>query len=157
MTNFNFDEFTTYRELADSLFDKIKSYDFLEMTEDKAYEIVIGYLRPAIVKFDNCKQDLSDRDNENKMFNFHLTDDTFELLVNYMVVEWLTSNYILTWSALKSSLTSSEFKKIDTKDMLTKTMELRKMLMGENDQKAINKSYKKSELFKICTNGGVKR
>lgn len=143
---------TTYQELADSLFNKIKSYDFLEMDEDTAYQIVINYIRPAIVKFQSCKQDLSNRDDLLAQFNFTLTDDTFEILVNYMVIEWLTSNYILTWDALKSSLTSSDFKKIDTKDMLTKTMELRKTLMDENNQIGINKSYRNSDIFEMCKN-----
>lgn len=143
---------TTYQELADSLFNKIKSYDFLEMDEDTAYQIVINYIRPAIVKFQSCKQDLSNRDDLLAQFNFVLTDDTFEILVNYMVIEWLTSNYILTWDALKSSLTSSDFKKIDTKDMLTKTMELRKTLMDENNQIGINKSYRNSDIFEMCKN-----
>lgn len=143
---------TTYRELANSLFNKIKSYDFLEMNEDTAYQIVISYIRPAIVKFQSCKQDLSNRDDELAQFNISLTDDTFEILVNYMVIEWLTSNYILTWDALKSSLTSSDFKKIDTKDMLTKTMELRKTLMDENNQIGINKSYRDSDIFDMCKN-----
>lgn len=143
---------TTYQELADSLFNKIKSYDFLEMNEDTAYQIVINYIRPAIVKFQSCKQDLSNRDDVLAQFNFSLTDDTFEILVNYMVIEWLTSNYILTWDALKSSLTSTDFKKIDTKDMLTKTMELRKTLMNENGQLGINKSYLNSKIFEICKN-----
>lgn len=143
---------TTYQELADSLFNKIKSYDFLEMDEDTAYQIVINYIRPAIVKFQSCKQDLSNRDDLLAQFNFTLTDDTFEILVNYMVIEWLTSNYILTWDALKSSLTSSDFKKIDTKDMLTKTMELRKTLMDENNKIGINKSYRNSNIFEMCKN-----
>lgn len=143
---------TTYQELADSLFNKIKSYDFLKMDEDIAYQIVIDYIRPAIVKFQSCKQDLSNRDDVLEQFNFVLTDDTFEILVNYMVIEWLTSNYILTWDALKSSLTSSDFKKIDTKDMLTKTMELRKTLMNENNQIGINKSYRNSDIFEMCKN-----
>lgn len=145
-------ENTTYIQLADSLFNKIKSYDFLEMDETLAYEIVTDYIRPAIVKFQSCKQDLSDRDDELSQFNIVLSDDTFEILVNYMVIEWLTSNYILTWDALKSSLTSSDFKKIDTKDMLTKTMELRKSLMDENNRLGINKSYQNSEIFKMCKN-----
>lgn len=122
------------------------------MDEDTAYQIVIEYIRPAIVKFQSCKQDLSDRDDKLSQFNFALTDDTFEILVNYMVIEWLTSNYILTWDALKSSLTSSDFKKIDTKDMLTKTMELRKTLMNENNQLGINKSYRNSDIFDMCRN-----
>lgn len=141
---------TTYKELADSLFNKIKSYDFLEMDEDTAYQIVIDYIRPAAVRFQSCKQDLSNRDNDLAQFNFSLTDNTFEILVNYMVIEWLTSNYILTWDALKSSLTSTDFKKIDTKDMLTKTMELRKTLMNENNQLGINKSYQNSKIYEIC-------
>lgn len=141
---------TTYKELADTVFNKIKDYDFLSMDEAIAYEIVINYIRSAVVKFENCKQDLSDRDNELQQFNFMLTDNTFEILVNYMVIEWLTSNYILTWDSLKSSLTSSDFKKIDTKDMLTKTTELRNLLVEENKQLAINKSYKLSSLFDIC-------
>lgn len=144
---------TTYNELADTVFNKIKDYDFLSMDEATAYEIVINYIRAAIVKFENCKQDLSDRDNELQQFNFVLTDNTFEILVNYMVIEWLTSNYILTWDSLKSSLTSSVFKKIDTKDMLTKTTELRNILVEENKQLAINKSYKLSALFDICKKG----
>lgn len=122
------------------------------MDENTAYQIVIEYIRPAIVKFQSCKQDLSDRDDNLAQFNFVLTDDTFEILVNYMVIEWLTSNYILTWDALKSSLTSSDFKKIDTKDMLTKTMELRKTLMDENNQLGINKSYRNSNIFDMCRN-----
>lgn len=122
------------------------------MDEDTAYQIVIEYIRPAIVKFQSCKQDLSDRDDKLTQFNFVLTDDTFEILINYMVIEWLTSNYILTWDALKSSLTSSDFKKIDTKDMLTKTMELRKTLIDENNQLGINKSYRNSDIFDMCRN-----
>lgn len=120
------------------------------MDSNSAYQIVINYIRPAIVKFKSCKQDLSDRDEKSMEFNFVLDDDTFEILVNFMVIEWLTSNYILTWDALKSTLTSSDFKKIDTKDMLTKTMELRKMLIEENRQLAIDKSYRNSDIFDMC-------
>ena len=34
---------TTYTELANAVFDKLKDYDFLKMTEDAAYEVVINY------------------------------------------------------------------------------------------------------------------
>ena len=50
---------TTYKELADLVFRKIKDRQFCEMSEEEAYDIVIGYMRPAIVKFKSCKQDLS--------------------------------------------------------------------------------------------------
>ena len=144
---------TTYKELADYVFRKIKDTNFAEMiSEQIAYDVVIGYLRTAIVMFDNCKQDLSDRDDILQEFNYTLNDDTFIILCNYMVIEWLTSEFILTRQNLKARLSTSDYHKIDTKDMLGKAMELRSMLKSENDQLAINKSYKDSKLFEIVTN-----
>ena len=144
---------TTYKELADYVFRKIKDSDFAQMINEQiAYDIVIGYLRSAIVMFDNCKQDLSDRDDILQEFNYTLNDDTFIILCNYMVIEWLTSEFILTRQNLKARLSTSDYHKIDTKDMLGKAMELRSMLKSENDQLAINKSYKDSKLFEIVTN-----
>ena len=144
---------TTYKELADYVFRKIKDSDFAQMiNEEIAYDIVIGYLRTAIVMFDNCKQDLSDRDDILQEFNYTLNDDTFIILCNYMVIEWLTSEFILTRQNLKARLSTSDYHKIDTKDMLGKAMELRSMLKSENDQLAINKSYKDSKLFDVVTN-----
>ena len=144
---------TTYKELADYVCRKIKDTNFAEMiSEQIAYDIVIGYLRTAIVMFDNCKQDLSDRDDILQEFNYTLNDDTFIILCNYMVIEWLTSEFILTRQNLKARLSTSDYHKIDTKDMLGKAMELRSMLKSENDQLAINKSYKDSKLFDIVTN-----
>lgn len=143
---------TTYRELADSVFNKIKDVDFASIDEEVAYQIVIGYIRPAIVAFQSAKQDLSDRDDSLEQFNFVLTDETFIILVNYMVIEWLNANFILTSTALKARLSTSDFHALGQKDMLAKAMELRSMLKSENDQLAINKSYRDSKLFDLVTN-----
>ena len=143
---------TTYRELADAVFNKIKDVDFVSIDEEIAYQIVIGYMRPAIVAFQSTKQDLSDRDDELEQFNFTLWDDTFIILVNYMVIEWLNANYILTYTALKSRLSTADFHSLQLSNMLGKAMELRTMLKSENDQLAINKSYKDSKLFDLVTN-----
>ena len=142
---------TTYKELADAVFDKIKDVDFANMSEETAYEIVVGYMRPAIVAFQSATQDLSDRDDELAEFNFALTDVTFVILVNYMIIEWLTSNYILTSNALKSRLSSSDFHSLNLHNQLNKAIELRDELKSESDQLAINKSYKNSKLFSIVT------
>lgn len=142
---------TTYKELADAVFNKIKDVDFANMSEETAYEIVVGYMRPAIVAFQSATQDLSDRDDELAEFNFTLTDVTFVILVNYMIIEWLTSNYILTSNALKSRLSSSDFHSLNLHNQLNKAVELRDELKSENDQLAINKSYKGSKLFSIVT------
>ena len=148
---------TTYRELSDAVFNRLKDYDFLKMTEETAYEIVGNYIRPAIVMFENCKQDLSDRDDILKEFNMKLDDNTFVLLTNYMCIQWLTSNFILTGQALKSRLSSADFKALGQKDMLAKALEVRSTLKSESDQLAINKSYRNSELYDIVTNKKRKR
>lgn len=143
---------TTYKELADAVFLKIKDHSFCEISEDIAYEIVIGYMKPAIVAFQSATEDLSDRDDELAEFNFKLNDTTFVILANYMVLEWLDSNYIRTSSALKSRLSSSDFHSLQLSNQLGKAMELRTLLKTENDQLAINKSYKDSKLFDLVTN-----
>ena len=140
---------TTYKELADALFDKIKDHSFLQLDESTAYEIVINYIRPASVRFENCKQDLTDRDDKIAEFNFRLTDESFVILVNYMVIEWLESNYILTANALKARLSPSDFHSLNLHNQLNKALELRDTLKNESDQLAINRSFKNSKLFEV--------
>ena len=141
---------TTYKELADAVFDKIKDIDFANMNEEIAYQIVIGYMRSAIVSFESAKQDLSDRDDKFEQFNIKLSDETFIILVNYMIIEWLTSNFIL--NALKSRLSSSDFHSLNLHNQLSKALELRDYLKTENNQLAINKSYKNSGMFDLVVN-----
>lgn len=143
---------TTFRELADSVFMKIKDLDLAQLPENIAYQIVIGYIKSACVQFQSCNgQDLFDRDDELEEFRFRLTDVNFELLSNYMVISWLDSQ-ILTTNSLRSRLTSSDFHSLNLHQQLSKVMELRSMLKSENDQLAINKSYKDSKLFDLVIN-----
>ena len=108
-------------------------------------------MRSAIVAFQSATQDLSDRDDELAQFNFRLSDNTFVILVNYMIIEWLTSNFILTSNALKSRLSTSDFHSLNLHNQLSKATELRNTLKAENDQLAINKSYKNSKIFDIVS------
>ena len=69
-----------------------------------------------------------------------------------MVIEYIDSNYLRTSMALKSRLSSADFKSLNLPQQLSKVMELRSMLKSENDQLAINKSYKNSPLFDLVLN-----
>lgn len=140
---------TTYQELYDSLLSKIKSYDFVSLPDYEVYQIIYDYIRPAIVKYTNCKKDLSDRDNILEQFNFKLTDTELEVLVKYMLVEWLEANYINTPMVLKSQLTSKEFNATRNVEVLDKVIMLRNKYLQENKQLAGINSYKDSELFNI--------
>ena len=143
---------TKYSSLVSSFFNKIKDYMFVELDEKTASEIVISYIPSACNQFQSCNQNLEDRDNIIEEFNFELTPSNYEMLVNYMVIEYIDSNYLRTTQALRSRLSSSDFKSLNLQQQLSKVMELRSMLKSENDQLAINKSYKDSKLFDIVTN-----
>lgn len=145
-------EVTKYSTLVSSFFNKIKDNMFIELSEDIANDIVISYISPACSKFQSCTQDLNDRDDVFQEFGFKLTPVNHELLVNYMVLEWLDANFIKTNMALKSRLTTKDYHSLNQKDMLGKALELRDVLKTENDQLAINTSYKNSQLFNIVTN-----
>ena len=143
---------TTYQSLVSSFFNKIKDNMFIEIDEQTAYDIAIGYIAPACNQFQSCTQDLDNRDDDFREFGFKLSPSNYDMLVNYMVIEWLDANYIKTNKALQARLTSKDFHSLTQSQMLGKAMELRSMLKSENDQLAINKSYKNSPLFDIVTN-----
>lgn len=140
-------ENTTYRELCDSVFSKIKDYGLAGLDKDVAFSIILEYLNPAILMFSGCTQDLNDRDDELGEFNINLTNQNFQILSNYMVICYLDANYIRTGEMLKSHLSSTDFHKYDNKDTLGKVKEIREMYKNENDQLMINHSYPSSSIF----------
>ena len=148
---------TSYKEVADVCFSKIKDIDLSLMNEDIAYEIMIGYLPVACVKFHCCKQDLDDRDDVFQEFNFKLTNNNLHILCNYIVIEYIDSNYLRTTSSLKARLTPNDFKSLNLSQHISKIMELRKLLQTENDQLSIDKSYKNSDLYEIATKRKMRR
>ena len=142
---------TKYKELVSLFYNKIKDYDLASLPEETATEIAISYIDSACNQFQSCSQSL-DRDDIMQEFETELNKDVKDTLVNYMVIEYIDSNYLKTSQALKARLSSSDFKSLNLQQQLSKVMELRSMLKSENDQLAINKSYKDSKLFEIVTN-----
>lgn len=146
---------TTYKELADRFFNKIKDNMFVDLDSKISYKIAFSYIPSACSQFQSCTSDLTKRDKDiDELGGFYseLMDSEIEILVNYMVIEYLDSNYLKTAQALKSRLSTSDFHSLQNPQMLAKAMELRTMLKSENDQLAINKSYKNSKLFDLVTN-----
>ena len=138
---------TTYQDLCDSVFSKIKDYGLAGLDKDIAFSIILEYLNPAILMFSGCAQDLNERGDELGEFNITLTNQNFQILSNYMVICYLDANYIRTAEMLKSHLSSTDFHKYDNKDTLGKVKEIREMYKNENDQLMINSSYPSSSMF----------
>lgn len=147
---------TSYKELYNSVYSKIKDYDFIAMSEDEADEILHDYIRPAIVDFEDCKQDLSDRDEALKSFNIDLTDINFEILSNFIVIKYIEATYINTPMALKAYMSTADFHKYDNKDVLGKVVEVRDGYLKRNKQLMINYSIrsKDSGLVKLYEEKG---
>lgn len=146
---------TAYKELYNSVYSKIKDYDFVQMLEEDVDDILHDYIRPAIVTFECCNQDLSDRDEENSCFNFNLSDVNFEILSNFMVIQYLDATYIRTPLALKAYMSTTDFHKYDNKDVLGKVIEVRDMYQKENKQLMINYSLRgDSELSRLYEEKG---
>lgn len=138
---------TTYKELCNSVYSKIKDYDFIQMEESEADAILCDYIRPAIVAFECCNQDLSDRDNVNQTFNMELDDINFEILTDFMIVYYLDATYIRTPLALAAHMSTTDFHKFDNANVLGKAQAVREMYWQEAHQFVINYSIRRDEIL----------
>ena len=80
---------TTYYDLCNSVFGKIKDYGLAGLDKDVAFQIIMEYIDPAIAMFSGCTQDLSDRNDDLGEFSFPLTTKNFQILSNYMDIFYL--------------------------------------------------------------------
>lgn len=148
---------TSFLDLYDSVFDKInRDYTLLNVSKDQAFGILHGYLRPAIVMFSDCNQDLSDRDEASASFNFELSERNFELLSNFMVICYLDATYIRTPEALQAHMSTADFHKYDNSNVLGKAKEVREMYKSENDQLMRNYSYYTSPMYQAVIDRHLK-
>ena len=122
---------TPYTVLYESVLSKIKDYDFLNLEEQDIYAVLSDYIRPAIVSFRICKVDLADRDENG--FHITLNDTEIEILSNYMVINYLDSNYIRVPLALKQTLSSKDFNAFSPANQLDKLITVRNKYLSDNE------------------------
>lgn len=145
---------TEYRTLYDGVLAKIKDYDFFKLSEDEVYAVLQDYIRPAVVRFQSCKKDLSLRGADG--FEEELSDVEVEILCDFMVVEYLDSNYIRSQAAMKQVLSNKDFNTYSPANLLEKTMAVRSSFLEEARQLMRDYSYRDSSLFDLETQrGGV--
>ena len=124
---------TPYEKIYENVLPKFKSYDILKMTENEVKEYLHDYLISAISRFHVCKKDLSNRDDNLEQFNVDLSDIEIEILSNYIVIEYLDSNYIKVPSLLKVALPSKDFIAYSPANMLDKLTVMHDMYRKENE------------------------
>lgn len=80
---------TSYNTVYNRALAKIQDFDLVTLQDRDLEEMLHGWLMAAISKFRQCKNDLSDRDEELRQFNVDLEDEEVEILAIMVVREWL--------------------------------------------------------------------
>jgi hypothetical protein len=124
---------TPYEKLYENLLPKFRSYEIPLMTVEEVKDYLHDFLMPAIARFHVCRKDLNNRDDIIQRFNIDLSDIEIEILSNYMLIEYIDSEYIKTPTVLKVSLPSTDFKAYSSANFLDKLMAMHKTYVTENE------------------------
>lgn len=124
---------TPYEKLYENLLPKFRSYEIPLMTTEEVKDYLHDYLIPATSRFHVCRKDLTDRDDILQRFNVELNDVEIEILSNYLLIEYIDSEYIRVPSLLKVQLPSNDFKVFSPANFLDKLMAMHKTYVTENE------------------------
>lgn len=124
---------TLYEKLYENLLPKFRSYEIPLMTTEEVKDYLHDFLIPAISRFHVCRKDLNDRDDILQRFNVELSDMEIEILSNYMLIEYIDSEYVITPSLLKVQLPSSDFKAFSPANFLDKLVDMHKAYVIESE------------------------
>ncbi len=132
---------TPYSKLYENILPKFKDYNIPIMTDDEVKEYLHDFLLPAIVRFNVCKNNLFNRDDAKETFNCSLTDNEIEILSNFMIIEYIDSEYIRTPSLLKVNLSSTDFNAFSPANHLDKLLNMRESFVRENEMLLMKYSW----------------
>ena len=124
---------TSYEKLYENLLPKFRSYEIPLMSIEEVKDYLHDFIIPAISRFHVCRKNLEDRDDILQRFNSDLSDIEIEILSNYLLVEYIDSEYIRTPSLLKVQLPSSDFKAFSPANFLEKLVAMRTQYIRENE------------------------
>lgn len=124
---------TPYEKLYENLLPKFRSYEIPLMSTEEVKDYLHDFLIPAISRFHVCRKDLTDRDDIIQRFNADLSDIEIEILSNYLLIEYIDSEYIRVPSLLKVQLPSSDFKSFSPANFLEKLMNMHSTYVKENE------------------------
>ena len=124
---------TSYEKIYENLLPKFRSYEIPLMSTEEVKDCLHDYLIPAISRFHVCRKNLNDRNDILQRFNVDLSDIEIEILSNYLLIEYIDSEYIRTPSLLKVQLPSSDFKVFSPANFLEKLMAMHKTYISENE------------------------
>lgn len=124
---------TSYEKIYENLLPKFRSYEIPLMSTEEVKDYLHDFLIPAISRFHVCRKNLNNRDDVIQRFNDDLSDIEIEILSNYLLIEYIDSEYIRVPSLLKVQLPSTDFKAFSSANMIEKLMNMHKTYLSENE------------------------
>ena len=124
---------TSYEKLYENLLPKFRSYEIPLMSTEEVKDYLHDFLIPAISRFHVCRKDLNDRDDILQRFNVELSDIEVEILSNYLLIEYINSEYIRTPTLLKVQMPSNDFKVFSPGNFLDKLLAMNEVYVKENE------------------------
>lgn len=124
---------TSYEKLYENLLPKFRSYKIPLMSTEEVKDFLHDFIIPAISRFHVCRKDLNDRDDILQRFNVKLSDIEIEILSNYLLIEYIDSEYIRTPTLLEVQLPSNDFKAFSGANFLDKLVAMRTTYTKENE------------------------
>ena len=148
---------TSYEKIYENLLPKFRSYEIPLMSTEEVKDYLHDYLIPAISRFHVCRKDLSDRDDIVQRFNVDLSDIEIEILSNYLLIEYIDSEYIRVPSLLKVQLPSSDFKAFSPANFLDKLVAMHKTYVTENETLLSRYAWMRAKESGIKLGAGYKK
>ena len=112
---------TLFSEIYERAASKIEDPTLALLPEEDLEGMFHEWLMSAIAQFRKCKNDLSNRDEENKQFNVDLLDIDKEILAILIVRQWLAPQLNSVLLTFQLSLISHSLTELMTLDERLKT------------------------------------
>lgn len=126
---------TPYSEIFNLFLFNIQDFNIDDMYESSVTDFetyVTNFLLKAISDFNNCQQDLSNRNDTTRVFNITLTLTEKNILANYMTLHWLQKeiNSILE---MRNYLVSGDYKAFSAANNLKEKRNWYQTLLSDMD------------------------
>lgn len=147
---------TKFCAVIDSAFDKMREYEFMQMSKEEAETVLKAYIRPACIAYSDARGHDVKVDMELEIFKDNLSEDDIELLSSYVCLKYIDANYIRTTLAMKAFLSGTDFHAYQNKDVMAQVMKAQERFKAETDGSAVLRSYrdKSSPFWQVHRNRG---
>ena len=140
----------SYDVFVNAFLSKITEYELLKLNENDRTDLVDSYLRTSSSSFNKfCKYDLSDRDDEKRMFNADIDDsdldDIIDIVSEGMLIQWMKP-YVYKQENLENMLNTTDYSGYSPAELLHRISEAYTNVKKDYRNMVVNYTYDKGYL-----------